>query len=184
MKLLFEIDKKDYEPKGEVFSRPSARAIILKDGKLAAIYSRKHSYYKIPGGGVEPGEDNVTAMMREVREEVGLVVLPDSVKEFGYVHRIQKGMHEPVFVQDNFYYICDVEAEGMQTELSENEREEDFVPVWVKLSEAIRVNEEYVKANSLDSMIERELGVMRLVADMQDKKRREDKVFGMSVGKV
>ena len=51
-------------------------------------------------------------MIREVKEEVGLTVIPESVAEFGYVHRIQKGKHEPVFIQDNFYYLCDV-TEGL-----------------------------------------------------------------------
>ncbi|MCR5344602.1 MAG: hypothetical protein K6E46_00920 [Lachnospiraceae bacterium] len=43
MRLLFEIDKKDYEEDGEAFIRPSARAIIFKDGKLVAIYSNNMS---------------------------------------------------------------------------------------------------------------------------------------------
>ena len=37
----------------------------------------------------------------------------------------------------------------------------------VDLNEAIRVNEKYVKENSCDSMIERELRVMRMIADTQ-----------------
>ena len=42
-----------------------------------------------------------------------------------------------------------------------------FVPCFVDLNEAIRVNEKYVKENSCDSMIERELRVMRMIADTQ-----------------
>ncbi|MCI8424028.1 MAG: NUDIX domain-containing protein [Lawsonibacter sp.] len=54
------------------------------------IYSAKYNYYKFPGGGIENGENPVDAMIRETREELGLVVLPDTVKEYGYVHRIQR----------------------------------------------------------------------------------------------
>lgn len=165
MELLFEIDKKDYDPNGEVFSRPSARAIIIQDGKIAVIYSRKNQFYKIPGGGVESGEDNITAMIREVKEEVGLTVKPETIKEFGYVHRIQKGKHEPVFIQDNFYYWCDVENSQELPQYSDAEMREEFVPVFVDLAEAIRVNEEFVKANSLNTMIERELRVLRMVQE-------------------
>ncbi len=53
MRILFEMDKKDYVPNGSVFSRPSARAIIIKDGKIAMVYSKKYNYYKFPGGGME-----------------------------------------------------------------------------------------------------------------------------------
>lgn len=173
MRLLFEIDKKDYDPNGAAFIRPSARAIIIRKNEISMIYSKKRGYYKIPGGGIEQGEDNVTAMIREVKEEVGLIVIPETVREFGYVHRIQKGKHEPIFIQDNFYYICDVETRQTETEYSDNEKIEEFIPVWVNITEAINANEEYVKINSNDSMIERELRVLKLIQEMQIKKSFE-----------
>lgn len=90
MRLLFEMDKKDYDKCTHSFVRNSARSIIIKGQKVAMIYSAKYNYYKFPGGGIEDGENLVDAMIRETREESGLVVLPDTVKEYGYVHRIQK----------------------------------------------------------------------------------------------
>ncbi len=33
-------------PNGSVFSRPSARAIIIKDGKIAIVYSKKYNRYR------------------------------------------------------------------------------------------------------------------------------------------
>lgn len=168
MKLLFEIDKKDYEPNGKAFVRPSARAIIIKAGKLAAIYSQRNGFYKIPGGGIEPGEDSISAMIREVKEEIGYTVIPASVREFGYVHRIQKGRHEPVFIQDNYYYLCDVEDAQGETAFSEQEKKEGFIPVWVDLTEAIRVNEAYAQAHPEDAMIQRELQVLMLAANSQE----------------
>ena len=55
MKLLFEIDKKDYREDGTVCIRPSVRGIIRKEGKLAMIYSRKYNYYKFPGEALSRG---------------------------------------------------------------------------------------------------------------------------------
>lgn len=163
MRLLFEIDKKDYDPNGKAFERPSARGIIFKDGKIAVIYSTKNKYYKIPGGGIEPGEDTITALIREVREETGLLVREESVKEFGYVHRIQKGKHEPVFIQDNFYYLCEVGDEQYDLQLSENEKAEEFIFEFVDIQKAIEVNHAYVEQNTFDAMIERELRVLELL---------------------
>lgn len=164
MKLLFEIDKKDYDPEGEVFRRPSARAVIFRDGKLAVIYSRKNGFCKFPGGGIEAGEDNVTAMIREVMEETGLTVKPETVREFGYVHRIQKGRTEAVFIQDNYYYFCETEDTQKSPSLSPEETDEGFVPMFIELREAIRINEGYTEREH-DTMTERELRVMRMIAD-------------------
>jgi len=75
MRILFEIDKKDYIPNGSVFKRPSARAIIIKDRKIAMVYSKKYNYYKFPGGGIENGECMEDALIREVSEETGLCVI-------------------------------------------------------------------------------------------------------------
>ena len=55
-----------------------------------------------------------------------------------------------------------------QTPRVHNEKKEEFVPCFVDLDEAIKVNEEYMKANSYDSMIERELRVMKMLADIQE----------------
>ena len=164
MRLLFEIDKKDYDPQGEVFRRDSARGIIFRGNKLSVIYSRRDKYCKLPGGGIEAGEDNISAMIREVREETGLTVKPGTVREFGYVHRIQKGKTEPVFIQDNFYYLCETEDGQEPTELSQEEKDEDFVPLFMEPGEVIAINEDYARREN-NTMIERELRVLRIIAE-------------------
>lgn len=102
MRLLFEMDKKDYGACTRTYTRNSARSIIIRDGKIAMVHSLKYDYYKFPGGGIEAGEDPVKAMIRETREEAGLTVIPETVKEYGYVHRIQKSDQDAAecFVQD------------------------------------------------------------------------------------
>ena len=90
MKLLFNLDRKDYEQCTHTYVRNSARSIIISFGQVAMIYSLKYNYYKFPGGGTRDGENPVDAMIRETMEEAGLKVLPETVREYGIVHRIQK----------------------------------------------------------------------------------------------
>lgn len=60
--------------KGEI--RNSAKALIIKDGKMAAIKIRDagEEWYIMPGGGQEPEETLYEAVCREVLEELGIVV--------------------------------------------------------------------------------------------------------------
>ena len=111
MRLLFEMDKQDYENCTHSFVRNSARSIIISNRKIAMIHSEKYDYYKFPGGGIESGEDPVAAMIRETREEAGLVVKFETVKEYGYVHRIQRSDQDAAecFIQDSYYYLCEAE---------------------------------------------------------------------------
>ena len=65
MRLLFTIDTQDYDNDGSQFIRPSSRAIIIKNRKIAMIHSLKYDYYKFPGGGIENNEDRITALVRD-----------------------------------------------------------------------------------------------------------------------
>lgn len=166
MKRLFDIDIKDYEAGYKVYCRPSARGIILQGDKIALVYSGREHYYKFPGGGIQGGEDKKAALVREVREETGLVVIPDSIREFGSVLRRQKSdkLENTIFEQENFYYICDVEAANIGQELDEYEREAGFVLRVLPIDEAICANDEYHSDNYFDEiMIKRELRVLRMV---------------------
>ena len=107
------MDLKNYSSNWTPSRRDSARAIIrLEDDKLALVYATKPGYYKFPGGGIHEDEDIIAALIREVQEEVGLEVIPSSVKEFGVAHRFQKSGKAPdtIFVQDNFYYECQIKG--------------------------------------------------------------------------
>ena len=81
MRLLFEMDKHDYDDCTGNFVRNSARSIIIKDEKIAMIHSLKYDYYKFPGGGIEGDESPIAAMIRETREEAGIVVKPETISK-------------------------------------------------------------------------------------------------------
>lgn len=98
----------------------------------------------------------------------GLVVIPDSIREFGSVLRRQKSdkSENTIFEQENFYYICDVENTNIGQELDEYEREAGFVLRVLPIDEAIRANDEYHSENYFDEvMIKRELRVLQIVKE-------------------
>lgn len=165
MRLLFDMDKKDYAQCTRSFVRNSARSIIIRDKKVAMIYSVKYGYYKFPGGGIESGENPVDAMIRETREESGLVVLPDTVREYGYVHRIQKSDKDSAecFVQDNYYYLCETADETVSQELDDYEAKETYTLEFVEPAVAIMKNRNVVQSPYNRMMFEREARVLELL---------------------
>ena len=165
MRLLFEMDKKDYGDCTHTFVRNSARSIIISDNKLAMIHSLKYDYYKFPGGGIENGEHPVAAMIRETREEAGLVVIPETVKEYGLVHRIQKSNKDATecFVQDNYYYLCDVEDEQVTQSLENYEAGEKYTLEFVEPSVVIAKNRNVTDSPYSTVMFEREVRVVEML---------------------
>ena len=168
MRELFVIDLKNYDPNGTIGRRPSVRGILTKDGKIAMMHSCKYDYYKLPGGGVEPGESLEETLVREVQEESGLVVKKDSIKEFGYVKRMEKGKIDDIFIQENFYFLCEAEEESGERNLDDYEAFEEFTLEYVTPSYAISINEqsdhgEKAASRNFAGMILRENRVLELL---------------------
>lgn len=165
MRLLFEMDKKDYGGCVRAFVRNSARSIIISHKRLAMIHSMRYDYYKFPGGGIENGEDPIAAMIRETREEAGLVVKPETVKEYGYVHRIQKSGKDPLecFVQDNYYYLCQVAQETVPQCLDSYESKENYALEYVDPQVVIRKNRSVTHSPYDPMMFEREVKVIEML---------------------
>ena len=173
MRLLFEIDTKDYKKDGRAFVRPSVRAVIVRDGKIAMVHSLKYDYYKFPGGGIEEGETLLEALIRETAEEAGLSIDASSVEEFGYVHRIQKSDRDDadLFIQDNYYYFCDAENDVEEQELDDYEAEEKFTLEFVVPQYAIDVNKTSIsivaeQVNEVYSiMLERDSRILEMLME-------------------
>ena len=182
MKQLFTIDLKNYGADWKRSRRDSARAIIhVGDDKLALVYATKLGYYKFPGGGIHDGEDKLVALAREVQEEVGLVLVAESVREFGVATRYQKSAlaENIIFVQDNFYYECDVERDeqGNLKIISQNldayEDQAGFELRLVSIKEAALANRLYRDTNDFDiAMIARDTRVLEMLAGMPSEPSR------------
>lgn len=171
MKQLMEFDYKDYKTDGTVGVRPSVRAIIIKDGKLALVYSEKYDYFIFAGGGINAGETMEEALIREIQEEIGLEVMRESIAEYGLVVRKEKGHIDDLFIQENYYFTCEVSEHTVAQNLDGYEAEERYVLRWVTPEEAIEINrthshERQENAEYCKRLMEREIWLIeRLVSE-------------------
>lgn len=165
MRILFELDAKNYSPEAPIARRDSARCVHIRAGRVAMVHSLKYDYYKFPGGGIEPGESHEDAVIRETLEEAGLTVIPGSVREFGCVHRVEKGQLGDTFVQDNFYYLCQVEEGVSAQALDDYEADERFTLEYVEPERAIDANRNRDHGPKSQQMIEREARVLELLME-------------------
>jgi len=49
----------------------AAGGVVRRDGLIAVVHRPEHDDWSLPKGKLEPGEDDATAAVREVREETG-----------------------------------------------------------------------------------------------------------------
>lgn len=131
MEILATFDSKDYQDTVEVYEKYSVRGIIVREGKLAMQCS-KDGEYKIPGGGVEPGENFLQALVREIHEETGLHVLEDSVTELGEIKEVRKDLFEPQkkYVCHSLFYFCRVGEGQDPLQLTTSEITKGYVLKW------------------------------------------------------
>ena len=171
MKELFRMDRQNYNPEGKIYARPSSRGIVEKNGKILLNYIAKHDCFEFPGGGIEPGETPQQALVREIAEETGCVVIPESIEEYGVVVRRQQDSRDPdgIFEQMNYYFFCQVKDETVPRKPDEHEIKDGAEPVWVdSLFEPVRRNRRAF-ARIGEPFVDRE----RRVMDMADEELRK-----------
>ncbi len=113
-------------PRGAVIHRETARVLPVRrnDRRILLLHGwdpdhPDRGFWFTVGGGIDPGEDEPTAAVREVREELGLTITSDELR--GPVHRNPtefdfSGWH---LVQTQSFYALpvddiDVSRDGME----------------------------------------------------------------------
>ncbi len=103
MKII-EIYDDNYS-KDKVYNRVrnAARAVIVDSGRIYVEYAKAQPIIMLPGGGVEIGESKEECVVRECREECGLIVKP--IKQLFVIKEFYK---DNMF--NSSYILCEVEG--------------------------------------------------------------------------
>ncbi|MBE5888859.1 MAG: NUDIX domain-containing protein [Lachnospiraceae bacterium] len=142
MRTILVLDEKNYTDDMPVFERVGVRAIIRKNGMLAMQQSAAGEY-KIPGGGMDKGETIVEALAREVREETGLIIKPETMQELGEILEVRKDIFDgnTKYIAHSLHYLCEVEDEMVETAMTDSEIKRGFHLAWADIDTIIKTNE-------------------------------------------
>lgn len=164
MRVIKIADKRDYLDSWDKIERSSVRAIIMKNDKIALVYSIKEGFYKFPGGGIEEDEEHIETLMRETLEETGLHIIENTIKEFGFYVECRKSLYEDaIFEHKSYYYSAEVNDIVSAINLDEYEKELEYELRWVEIQDAIKTNKAF-KNNEEYTYITRETTVLNELA--------------------
>ncbi|MBU8821657.1 NUDIX hydrolase [Mycolicibacterium goodii] len=80
-----------------------AAVVLDDDGYVLVVRKRGTTAFMQPGGKIEPGEQPLAALQREVVEELGTAVEPSSVRSLGRHRAI--AANEPGHTVDAYLYL-------------------------------------------------------------------------------
>lgn len=165
MERLLLMDEKNYDEGLPEILRVAVRGIILLNGKFLFI-GDKYGELKLPGGGQDPGETDTDTLTREVKEETGFTVIPESVRPFGYIEEKRLSTREKmVWRQISYLYFCDIGSEQTECDLSESEMNFGMHYVTCTLDEAIEANRRMLEAKDQQSWNQREYKTLLLLKE-------------------
>lgn len=138
--------------------------IFNKYGEIAILIVKRNNYHVLPGGGIECGEDMVTALLREVNEEVGATI--NNITELGYIIEYINNRN---LKRITYCYLAEVLGELTTPQFTKEEIFEGYELSWLDVNEALTIIEndlanydEIVKIIKKQSFVpHRELGFLK-----------------------
>lgn len=113
--------------------RYGARGIVIReDGKIAVFNKSLKNEFKLPGGGIDEGEETAEAFKREVFEETGC-----KIEIIDFLGTIEEIKTQDSFKQLSYVYVGKVIEDTKALHVTEQEEKEGAKLLWEKPENAL-----------------------------------------------
>jgi 8-oxo-dGTP diphosphatase len=116
-------------------TKTRVRAVIIDQNRILLIKRIKKvsTYWVLPGGGLEQGETNEEAIIRECKEELGVDVFVEKYFDIVKTQYLEKD-------QENLFYFCKIIGGKVGTGNGPEFQEGDYyegehIPEWLSMEE-------------------------------------------------
>jgi 8-oxo-dGTP pyrophosphatase MutT (NUDIX family) len=156
METLKELKDENF-PSDNFKIREAARAVVFDDqGLTPLLFVSKHNYHKLPGGGIEEGEDKMQGLRRELLEETGCEI--EVEKEIGQIIEYRSAVNfnwRDNLKQTSYCYLGKITKKDNPPSFDKGEIAEGFKLDWFSLDEAIKILENDKPDNYEGSFIQK-----------------------------
>jgi 8-oxo-dGTP pyrophosphatase MutT (NUDIX family) len=77
--------------------------VVIRDRKLLLTFSKNKKAWYLPGGKIDAGESPVTALIREIREELNIQIYPAALQFYVHITAPAFGESPTLIMQQDCY---------------------------------------------------------------------------------
>lgn len=171
MKTILKIYHQDILPEAPIVDisgfrkREAVRAVVSDSaGKIALLRVGLYNCHKLPGGGVEEGEDLPTALERELLEEIGC-----KVEVTGEVGKVLEYRNQVELKQVSYCFVATQIGEKGEPDFTEDELRKQFSIIWADdIEHAISLLEQDTPPDYAGEFIQkRDLALLKAAKELQ-----------------
>ncbi len=168
------LDSGNYKDDMPVIERKSMRGVIFIDGKLLVVETG-NGEIKLPGGGMEEGETEMETLYREVLEETGRRIIPDTVRLFYTIEERRPSFKEyAIWHQISKIFYCDVDDSITEPRYTPGEIRKNMHVALMSVEDAIEKSRKIISGTDFKPWNTREYRTLLLIKEGRDKAMAEE----------